>query len=289
MAAKRPREASSHSEWCCGACQLRNEPQAEFCSCCASPAAWWRPAESSRREDSAEEQERLSRAVALSLDGAWDCGQCGATNSRDAAERCTVCRTPRKVVDLTREQGREDWMLDADQESTARAIAASLDGAWDCASCGETNAREAERCFRQSCRTYRDRTARDAARAEASADAATAGGGEVSRCGLAGCSRRCDAACYGFCSAEHRAKAAARNMLPPSHPGVERVYVGQSGEWTAHLLTKQHERRQEVVDRFLRQWRKTGRPRVQRVFYIKPPPAVYSALHTDAVRTVVAF
>ena len=289
MAAKRRRAASASSAWECGACQLLNEPGAELCACCSSPAAWWRP-QSPRREAPAAEAERLSRAMALSLDGAWDCRQCGATNSRDA-ERCPGCRTLRDrrarqaEVDLAQEgEEEQDWAADADQESIARAIAASLDGAWDCASCGETNPRDAERCLRPSCRAYRDRTAGEAARAEASADAATAGGGEVSRCGLVGCSMLCRPECHGFCSAEHRAKAAARNMLAPTHPGVERVYVGQDGDWTAHLLTKQHERRQAVVDRFLAQWRKPGRPRVQRIFYIKPPPGVYSAFRDQSAR-----
>jgi hypothetical protein len=279
------------STWECGACTLVNDGSCVECSCCGSAQTRWHHAQS-------DDDDRVALATARSLEGAWDCRQCSETNPRHA-DVCVGCGSRRKrsrdepadAIDLTQGAsgggGAEADDEDADDPDLTLALAQSLEGCWDCASCGEVNPSGAEQCLRSSCRIYRHRSARMAAAAEAQADAATAapaGGAAAAgpgRCGMPGCGRDAAPGCFGFCGPAHRARAESRNLLPPDHPGVERVYVDPaSGEWTAHLLTKRHPDRATVVERFSRAWRKphgqTGRPRIQRIFYIRAPPSVYS-------------
>ena len=60
----------------------------------------------------------------------------------------------------------------------------------------------------------------------------------IIHCGLPGC--RNEAKRFGFCCEKHRAKASRRNMLAPPNDLIERVFVGPSGDWSAHLLKKSH-------------------------------------------------
>jgi hypothetical protein len=274
-----------------------NSSGAAACACCGSPAAW---------SEQPTHDELLTLATARSLEGCWDCRSCGETNPGDVEHRCVVCSVRRQgqrdaagAIDLTDLDEPQAGGADGGASSAAEAaaddggddpeltlaLAQSLEGAWDCGSCGETNPRDAGRCLHHTCRVYRHRSAGMAATAEASVDAATAAPGPpgaAARCGLPGCSSApARAPAHGFCGEAHRLKAARKGLLAPQHPGVERVYVDQaSGEWTAHLLTKRHPHRASVVGRFLSSWRKphaeTGRPRVQRVFFLRAPPGVYA-------------
>ena len=237
------------------------------------------------------DDDRVALATARSLEGTWDCRQCSENNTPHA-EECLRCGSRRKkrrddalgTIDLTGEalpsSGGSAHDEARDDLELTLALAQSLEGCWDCASCGEMNPSCADRCARPSCRIYRHKAGRLAAAAEIQADAATAAPAAAVRCGLPGCAQLAVPGYFGFCGTEHRSRAASRNLLAPGHPGVERVYVDrESGEWTAHLLTKRHPQRAAVVKRFQSAWRKpideTGRPRVQRIFYIRAPPRVY--------------
>ena len=267
-------EAQRAPSWECGACTLVNEGDCVECLCCGSPQARWQ----------GSDDDRVALGTARSLEGTWDCRQCAQEANPRGAGDCEGCGTRRKrrrdpvdTVDLT---GGVSGGAEADDPALTLALAQSLEGCWDCACCGEVNPSSAERCLQSGCQTYRHRSARMAAAAEAQADAATADPAAAARCGLPGCGRDAEPGCFGFCGAQHRARAGARNLLAPGHPGVERVYVDQaSGEWTAHLLTKRHPHRATVAQRFLSAWRKpqgeTGRPRIQRIFCIRAPPSVY--------------
>lgn len=273
-------EARLASSWECGACTLVNDGECVECLCCGSPQARWQVQ---------SDDDRVALATARSLEGTWDCRQCAEqANPRDA-EDCVGCGSRRKrgrepvgTIDLTGgAAGGAQPLPEADDPDLTLALAQSLEGCWDCACCGEVNPSDAERCFRSSCKISRHRSARMADTAADQADAATAAPAAAARCGLPGCGRDAGPGHFRFCGADHRARAVARNLLAPDHPGVERVYVDQaSGEWTAHLLTKRHPHRAVVAERFVSAWRKpqgeTGRPRIQRIFYIRAPPSVYS-------------
>ena len=244
----------------------------------------WSGRKRSRPEE--EEAELLAMAVARSLEGSWDCQLCGETNSHEA-QRCTRprCGSFRgRGAAAAAAAGAEEIDLASDsEEDTAaltQALVHSLVGTWDCRQCGEeANPPNAERCTKASCRAYRERAAGQAATAEAESDAATSLGGAES-CGLPGCSAPRRDGCFGFCKPEHRTRAAQEGWLAPDHPNIERVYTGQSGEWTAHLMTKQHPARPKIINDFQRAWKKhavSGHPAVQRVYAIRAPPTLYSS------------
>lgn len=97
------------------------------------------------------------------------------------------------------------------------------------------------------------------------------------KCGLPGC--RLKATVFDFCSNDHRNRANQRRLLPVSEEGVERVLLGPSGDFTAHLLTKAHPEHSIVKQQFMDAWLKkdAGRPRVMRVYKIRNPPQTFTA------------
>jgi hypothetical protein len=94
-----------------------------------------------------------------------------------------------------------------------------------------------------------------------------------SECGLPGCCQR--ASNYGFCSHDHFDRALKRNIIPPCEYGVEAVFVGHTGDYTAHLLRSSHEKHASVKKQFLDSWKKgDGLPRVERIYWIRMKPEI---------------
>jgi hypothetical protein len=97
-----------------------------------------------------------------------------------------------------------------------------------------------------------------------------------SECGLPGCCK--NAVHYGFCSQAHFDSALKRNIIPPCESGVEAVLVGQSGDYTAHLLRSEHPKHKSVKKQFLEEWKKgVVVPRVERIFWIRVKPEILEA------------
>lgn len=122
-----------------------------------------------------------------------------------------------------------------------------------------------------------------------SSSSSSSGSGTTSRrsstqCGLPGCIR--PALYYGFCTEEHRERAIARHLLPPAESDIDRVLMGPSGGFTAHLLMATHPRHGSVKAQFLDSWEKPlrvsdpqgrGAPRVERIFWIQVSPQLRAA------------
>ena len=95
-----------------------------------------------------------------------------------------------------------------------------------------------------------------------------------SRCGLPGCVSAPQTAHQGFCSERHRARALERNLLAPPSDEIERCFAGPNGDFCCLLLTKMAHKRAEIIRQFLASWKKPGKPRVEHVYEIVPPPHV---------------
>ena len=71
-------------------------------------------------------------------------------------------------------------------------------------------------------------------------------------------------------------------MAAPTDRGIDRVYLGASGDHAYHHLTRQDAAREHVKARFLAHWGKDvsgapgycERPRVERIFRIEPSPVL---------------
>merc|ERR1711998_375215 len=98
--------------------------------------------------------------------------------------------------------------------------------------------------------------------------------GRQSKCGILGCNKLVST--YGFCSKAHYDLAVEKNILPPSEDGIEVVYCGGSGDYTAHLLRNIHPRHASVKNQFLKSWAKesSGLPRVERIYWIRMNPNI---------------
>merc|ERR1712070_390882 len=70
--------------------------------------------------------------------------------------------------------------------------------------------------------------------------------------------------------------AVGKNILPPSEDGIEVVFCGGTGDYTAHLLRNVHPRHASVKNQFLKSWSKqsSGQPRVERIFWIRMNPTI---------------
>jgi hypothetical protein len=146
-----------------------------------------------------------------------------------------------------------------DQEVKATA-GPSADG-WDCKRCTLTNDADSGRC--EMCGA--DRATPFAAR-----DAPPAAEAEW-RCGLPGCNK--PRVHFDFCCEDHKQRAAARGYLAPRSVGVERCFVGATGDYSCELLTNRHPDRARVVEHFRMAWRKPSAvPRVERVYAVRPSP-----------------
>jgi hypothetical protein len=138
-------------------------------------------------------------------------------------------------------------------------------GAWHCVRCTLVNPAEMGRCG--ACAA--DRVAPYASAHQSHANAPA----QPLRCGLPGCNQGRQH--YGFCSENHKKRAESRGLLAPARPDVERVFVGATGEYACDLLTRASPERDGVIEQFTRAWRKPGLvPRVERVYAIRPPPAL---------------
>jgi hypothetical protein len=97
---------------------------------------------------------------------------------------------------------------------------------------------------------------------------------ERSECGIPGCSK--DASHYGFCTKAHFDLAVEKNIISPCDNGIEVVFVGSSGDYTAHLLRSSHPRHISVKKQFLTSWAKVdvGQPNVERIYWIRMKPEI---------------
>jgi len=70
--------------------------------------------------------------------------------------------------------------------------------------------------------------------------------------------------------------AEEKRIVPPSEDGVEVVYVGPTGDYTAHLLKSTHPRHASVKNQFRKSWKKLddGLPRVERIYWIHVKPEI---------------
>ena len=199
--------------------------------------------------------------------------ECEEAEDIDRAIAASLAEAAGEVDEEHMDQGEDiDW-----------AIASSLDeqddvrlpsGCWHCVRCTLVNKADAGRC--DAC--LADREAPYTSYAGSSTAAAP------QRCGLPGCNRARQL--HGFCTTDHKRRAESRGLLAPARPGVERVFVGATGEYACDLLTKASPERQSVIEQFVNAWRKPGAvPRVERVYAIRPPPALSErfARHLAAV------
>ena len=67
---------------------------------------------------------------------------------------------------------------------------------------------------------------------------------------------------------------------------MERTFLGPSGDFSVHLLTRAHPQHQVVKEHFLQKWKKhvSGQPRVQRIYFIRNSPQVHEAFSAVASR-----
>eukprot|EP00035_Acanthoeca_spectabilis_P013267 m.244149 g.244149 ORF g.244149 m.244149 type:complete len:316 (-) comp15843_c0_seq4:3173-4120(-) len=150
-------------------------------------------------------------------------------------------------------------------ETDTAGFEAILDGdapiGWDCAKCTLRNEEAAGRCA--ACLS--DRVAPFSSGIW---DPEYSRPTEPTQCGLPGCVA--SRAHHDYCTEEHERRALARGLLAPAVPGVERVFVGATGEYACALLTKAHPDRAGLIAQFQSMWRKPGRPRVERVYSVTP-------------------
>lgn len=108
----------------------------------------------------------------------------------------------------------------------------------------------------------------------------------TSTCGLLDCHRA--ALHYGFCQESHRKIAIERRVLPSSEPGVDRVFIGATGDYTAHLLVPSHTKYISVNRQFLQFWQKDDGKfpgTVERIYWIRVNPVIQSTFE-EVVKTV---
>ena len=93
-------------------------------------------------------------------------------------------------------------------------------------------------------------------------------------CALPGC--RLISTYYDYCTEEHCHRARKRSLLPPAEFGVHSVLVGNTGEFTAHLLTKANPDHSTMKNLFLNGWLKKeiGNPHVMRIYKIQNAPVI---------------
>ncbi|EOD17497.1 hypothetical protein EMIHUDRAFT_244098 [Emiliania huxleyi CCMP1516] len=179
--------------------------------------------------------------------------------------------------DAREEEQHVDWAIAASlaEAENEQPDALLPPGHWHCVRCTLVNKAESGRCA--ACEADR----------EAPFTAAACGVATTpppQRCGLPGCNR--GRLHHGFCTDDHKQRAERRGLLAPAAPGVERVFVGSTGEYACDLLTRASPERSSVIEQFTIAWRKPGTvPRVERVYAIRPPPALSErfARHLAAV------
>ena len=248
--------------WTCSYCTFANSKNQSICEMCESPPCSsssmtttctvnQKMASISTLHNSSneidreyymqlEEVEEFWNATEESLIVAtktWSCHLCHTINSRDATE-CPQCREPKYAT--TR----------VDEEKKL----------WPCYKCTFDNSYADSICF--MCGNpipLRLQNLLNHTR--------------PSECGLPGCSR--NASHYGFCSQDHFDRALERNIIPPCEYGVEAVLVGETGDYTAHLLRSSHPKHASVKKQFLDSWKKGNDvPRVERIFWIRMKPEI---------------
>jgi len=106
------------------------------------------------------------------------------------------------------------------------------------------------------------------------------------KCGMPGCGKFATDF-YGFCGSAHHEAAKGKQILPPSEEGVQAVFVGDTGEFTAHLLTTRHPKHPHVKQQFLDSWTKIERghrkPRVERIYWLRTSPVILQA-HQEVIK-----
>ena len=171
----------------------------------------------------------------------------------DLSVACMLQAAEARVADEELSLAVAQSLHEAEESGVA---APARDGSWSCKVCTLDNLPDVGRC--REC--HADREAPHSSSSHG-------GGGAAQRCGLPGCART--RTHFGFCSAEHKARAEARRLLPPPSDDVARVYLGATGEYAVEELTRAADR-EAVVERFRSAWRKGEPPRVELVFRVKP-------------------
>lgn len=171
-------------------------------------------------------------------------------NEREAKSviwECTTCHQPNEME------------LDACMQCNEPKILAQLATDWSCTRCTFDNSQSDTICFMCG-----DTAPSQIAFVE----------GRQSQCGIPGCNKIVSH--YGFCSKSHFDLAVEKKILPPSEDGIEVVFCGNSGDYTAHLLRNAHPRHASVKNQFLKSWAKfsSGMPRVERVYWIRMNPNI---------------
>ena len=217
-------------------------------------------------------EEREGHAEDRAVD--WECSVC-TSNNPGASTACNVCDYSLFSPAIVGDKIEEFW----DEKEIEAQRAAST---WTCTTCetvNDINNEPCPQCLEPKIRvrenqswqcpkctfdnTFCDRLCFMCGH-EVPGTVILDTGGCPSTCGIPGCVRA--PSHYGFCSKAHFDMATEKRIIPPSERGVEVVFVGDTGDYTAHLLLKSHPKHASVKDQFLTSWQKMdfGLPRVER-------------------------
>lgn len=147
-------------------------------------------------------------------------------------------------------------------EETDYAIALSLhdkNGIWFCSFCSFYSPADYNNCI--MCNSKRSKIEVDETKEK--------------KCGLPGC--QLPSSIFDFCSDNHRERAKVKRILPPAEKGIQTVFMGPSGDYTVHLLNKDHSDHLPVKTQFLLTWLKLeyGNPHIMRIYKIRNHPTIY--------------
>ena len=236
-------EQTRQRDWECAACTLVNLDTSSVCEACFSARTGSPQQHKKARVDRAlelEAMERLKKTRALEAEA--EAAELETMNHWNKVEStadrwtCSTCTT----------QNRNSECM-CRQCSEPKLLAQNL--SWPCPCCTFDNCTSDKQCYMCG----------------ASVPAhITVVRGRQSACGIPGCGD--SVSHYGFCSKKHFDLGNKRQIVPPAEDGVEVVFVGGTGDITAHLLRTSHPKHANVKAKFLESWLKksSGKPRVER-------------------------
>eukprot|EP01041_Mallomonas_annulata_P002920 gene2920-5734_t len=153
---------------------------------------------------------------------------------------------------------------------------------WSCSQCLFDNAKTEDQC--SMCGLYNpyyipppigknDNTANAMQNSSPSTTSTQPSTNVRTTCGIPGCSRV--STYYGFCTKNHHELAIEKRLLAPSSPHIESIFVGDTGDFTAHLLMNTHRKYNMINEQFLKSWPTKHAPCVQRIYFIGVSPLIF--------------
>lgn len=249
-------------DWSCSVCTFINPVSERLCDACESERVptphrvTQSLATPSMAANKSAEDKKRERDEARRIQQYWDEAEADAA-IKATVWTCVTCSTINPATVFSCKQC---------LEPKDRVEAPS----WPCSSCTFDNAAVDVTCFMCGMAIP--------------SSVAISSTGRKSDCGIPGCSR--GASHYGFCSSAHCELAVQKNIVSPSEGGIEVVFVGDTGDYTAHLLRVSHPKHASVKKQFLTSWKKraSGVATVERIYWVRVRPDILESFEATKLQ-----